>query len=167
MGLLGPEHHSLVIEGEKIHLEAMEPRLLQLHVQHVRHESYSLVDHLREQGLRCFLGMEEQPKVDLFSSTRNATKTVNITRQMDSWTWNWQSLYEEGGLLCANPAFSKMGRVVAKAAMEPLCMVLLVPDWNSDRPLPWQCLLNQISSKRVRIDPLPDNSIFVTNDGNR
>ena len=148
---------SLVIQGEKIILEAMDPRLLQLHVQHVRHESYRLVYHLWEQGLRCLLGTEERPKVDLFCSTRNATETVHITRQMDSWTWNWQSLYEEAGLLGANPPFSKMGRVVAKADMEPLRMVLQVPDWNSDRPLPWQRLLDRISCKRVRVDPLPDN----------
>ena len=76
----------LVIQGEKVPLEAMDPRLLQLHVQHVCLESYRLVDHLREQGLRRLLGMEERPKVDLFSSTRNATETVHITRQMDSWT---------------------------------------------------------------------------------
>ena len=75
--------------------------------------------------------------MDLFSSTKSATETVHITRETDSWTWNWQSLYEEGGLLWANPPFSKMGRVVAKAAMEPLGMVLLVPDWISDRLLPW------------------------------
>ena len=93
-GILMKPYPSLVIEGEKIPLEAMDPRLLQLHVQHVRHESYRLVDHLREQGLRSLLGMEEPPKVDSFSSTRDATETVHITRQMDSWTWNWQSLYE-------------------------------------------------------------------------
>ena len=83
-GILMKPYPSLVIEGEKIPLEAMDPRLLQLHVQHVRHESYRLVDHLREQGLRRLLGMEEQPKVDLFSSTRNATETFHITQQTDS-----------------------------------------------------------------------------------
>ena len=107
--ILMKPYPSLVIEGEKIPLEAMDPRLLQLHVQHVRHESYRLVDHLREQGLRRLLGTEEQAKVDLFCSTRNATETVPITRQVDTWTWNWQSLYEEGGLLWANLPFSKMG----------------------------------------------------------
>ena len=79
---------SLVIEGVNIPLEAMDPRLLQLYVQHVRHEGYRIVDHFREQGLQCLLGMEERPKVDLFCSTRNATEIVHITRQMDSWTWN-------------------------------------------------------------------------------
>ena len=131
-GILMKPYPTLVIEGEEIRLEAMRPRLLQLHVQHVRHESYRLVDHLREQRLRCLLGMEKRPRVDLFSSTRNATETVHISRQMDSWTWNWKSLYEEGSFLCANPPFSKMGRVVAKSAMEPLRIVLLRPDWNSD-----------------------------------
>ena len=96
-GTLMNPYSSLVIEGEKIPLEAMDPRLLQLHLQHVRHEIYRLVDHLREQGLRCLLGTEEQPKVDLFSSTRNATETVHINRRMDSWTWNLQSICEEGG----------------------------------------------------------------------
>ena len=57
--MLMKPYPSLVIEGEKIPLEAMDPRLLQLHVQHVRHESYRLVEHLREQGLWGLLGTEE------------------------------------------------------------------------------------------------------------
>ena len=86
-GILINPYPSLVIEGEKIRVETLDPRPLQIHVQHVRHESYRLVDQLRKQGLQCLLGMEVRPKVDLFSSTRNATETVHITRQMGSWTW--------------------------------------------------------------------------------
>ena len=50
-GILMKLYEGLDMEGERIPLEAMDPRLLQIHVQHVRHESYSVADHLREQGL--------------------------------------------------------------------------------------------------------------------
>ena len=159
----------LIIDGEKFPCKIVDAKSLTFNFlssacNFIRHESYRLTNELREEGLTKLIG-EKRPEIDLFSVPANATEKLYITQKMNSWSYSWQSLYEEQGLLWANPPFSKLPYVVVKAASENLQMVLVVPEWRGPKQMGWQKLLDRISCRRVLIDADSEGVIYQTNDG--
>ena len=77
--------------------------------------------------------------VDLFSTPWTSAAPKFITKEMDSFGYDWSSLIEsDSHFLWANPPFALLDRVAAKASCEPIRLALVTPVWE-ERPW-WEAL---------------------------
>ena len=69
--------------------------------------------------------------VDLFATPWTTTAPLFISKEMDSFSYDWGQLKQsEDHLLWANPPFVLLDKVVAKLSREPCTIVLVTPHWE-------------------------------------
>ena len=106
-------------------------------------EAYHIIPETRSQVLRK-LGIDPSfIAVDLFASDQNSTASLYIDKDADAFSFDWSKLATpQQPILWANPPFSKIKQVIAKACVEPCKLVLCTPEW---RNRPWWKILDSIT----------------------
>jgi len=86
--------------------------------------------------------------VDLFAAPTLKQCDLFITRDMDSFTFDWGNLYAaQSGLLWANPPFHQLDKLVEKIRREPVEIVICTPERSTTE---WWSALESMG-KRVSL----------------
>ena len=99
-----------------------------------RTEAFQLIPDKRTRAMKDLGINPEKVKVDLFASPQNAQESLYCDVKNSAWRYDWNQLCEsDDELLWANPPFTKLDRVVTKAALEKakIKMIIVTPDWGS------------------------------------
>jgi hypothetical protein len=89
--------------------------------------------------------------VDLFATPWTTAAPLFITKEMDSFGFDWGALQASSShLLWANPPFSALERVVEKLANEPCKVALVTPNWE-DRN--WWKALQALPHNKICLPP--------------
>ena len=81
-----------------------------------------------------------------FASDADKQEILYMTEDNSAWKYNWQKLSQEAGVLWANPPFEDVYKMVTKAILAPLQMVLVVPDWRKGQ---WKQILPNVTSEKL------------------
>ena len=117
---------------------------------------YSLAPRWRAWALQSLGISGERVVADLFAKDSNTASPLFITKGLDSFHFSWAALAPlEDDVLWANPPFSILERVLAKASSEACRVILCCPVWPDAK---WWAVLQAMEVARVL---LPENeSLF-------
>ena len=110
-------------------------------------ESYRLLGCVRSAALA---ELAVQPFIDLFANPANKEEALYCTVERSAWRYDWAKLYQEKGVLWANPPFSKVHTTLVKCAIEPCRMLIVTPDWPTST---WNNLLDRLTVRRTTLHP--------------
>ena len=121
-------------------------------------EAYRLVDPIRRAGLER---LDVKVAVDLFANAYKHNEDLYCCPRWSAWRFDWSLLHKQYGPLWCNPPFTKIRRVLTKAAKEGCVLILLTPEWGG---ADWKELLDRLTVRRTVLQP-SEGCLFVGDRG--
>ena len=85
--------------------------------------------------------------VDLFATPWATAAPLFITKEMDSFSFDWGSLMSDGDtILWANPPFAALDKVAEKLTFEKCRVALVTPDWEDHD---WWKVLEKLPHQKI------------------